>query len=481
MSAPVDRDPPRWRDVRPSTTDGEAAGPADVERDIGAASRSVTAAPGPDELRLAQVRQRALQHAERARQVGMRDKRASLFFGWEGGPWRWSHWARLGPVVFVSLLVGGVATAVTGRLIQRYGAAPAPSTPAAAPADNRAVTRGARHRRWRVTVKSPTNLELAVGPDGAEIAVVEGQANMSGEGITDSVEVLPGKSWKEGDSPLPVPTALPPAPMVPGAGAPPPVRTLARAETMAGKARGNGPRATTTTWGGGVTDTSSGRIGEAPPPSPFQPPPLPPLALPLAPARPAKISQPRLWGGSDVEPGPRQSAEPAPAPSAPVATVGEATLVARALGRLRREHDPLWALQDLDEHARAFPRGELRREASLARAEALLALDRRIDALAILDGVRLSGAETERSVALARAELRVQEGRHGEAIGDFDRVLVGSAGDALSERALFGRGLCRLRGGDLGGARADLNAHLERFPSSHRRGEIEKVLGRIER
>ena len=108
-------------------------------------------------------------------------------------------------------------------------------------------------------------------------------------------------------------------------------------------------------------------------------------------------------------------------------------------------------------------------------------MDRRADALAVLDGVGLGGAETERSAALARAELRAQEGRYAEAIADYDRVLAGAAPDASSERALFGRGLCRLRGGDLGGARADLKTHLERFPASNRRAEIENLLGRIER
>ena len=472
MSFPIDRDPPRWRDERPSPTGGDAAGAGDVEGEIGAASRSVADAPGPDELRLAQVRQRAVQHAERMRQEGARG-----VFGWQAPGWNWSRWARLGPVVLASLLVGGVATAVTGRLIQQYGSAQAPSTPAATRADDRATAKRARPRRWRVSVKAPTDLELAVGPEGAEIAVVEGQAKMSGEGIVDSVEVLPGKSWKEGAAVPPVPQTSAAAPE-----APPPVRALARNETPLKRPHANGSRATRAPGEGEVGPPAVARLVDAPVLSPFEPPPLPSPALSLPPARPpAKPSPTPLWGGSDVSPAARSAVQAAPTPSAPQPTVGEATLVARALGRLRREHDPLWALQDLDEYARTFPRGELRREASLARAEALLALDRRTDALAILDGIRLSGADTERSVALARAELRVQEGRYGEAISDFDRVLAGSPADALSERALLGRGLGRLRGGDLGGARTDLKAHLERFRASNRRAEIEKLLGRIER
>jgi tetratricopeptide (TPR) repeat protein len=168
-----------------------------------------------------------------------------------------------------------------------------------------------------------------------------------------------------------------------------------------------------------------------------------------------------------------------PRQAAPNPAIGEATLLARALGRLRRDHDPLWALNDLDEHKRRFPRGELRREAALARAEALLAMDRKAEALVVLDAMALGGGPTARSVALARAELRAEDGRRMEAIGDFDRVITGAADDALADRALFGRGLCHLRGGDLDGARADLRAHWERFPTSARRAEVGKLIERL--
>ena len=116
----------------------------------------------------------------------------------------------------------------------------------------------------------------------------------------------------------------------------------------------------------------------------------------------------------------------------------------------------------------------------MARAEALLALQRNGEALAILDALRLGGAATERRVALARAELRAQDGRRSEAIGDFDRVIASGGDDELAERAFFGRSLCRLRGGDLSGARADLHAHSKRFPTSARHDEVERLLRRLE-
>jgi tetratricopeptide (TPR) repeat protein len=177
-------------------------------------------------------------------------------------------------------------------------------------------------------------------------------------------------------------------------------------------------------------------------------------------------------------------------PPSPQLPISEAALLARALGRLRRDHDPLWALGDLDEHDRQYPRGELRRETALARAEALLALDRNSEALDVLDSLKLEPSELDRRALLARAELRAHEGRRAEAIADFDRVLQGvvdantaidpaSHAWQIAERALYGRAVCRLRGGDLGGARVDLRAYLERFPRGPHGGDVEKTLGRL--
>jgi tetratricopeptide (TPR) repeat protein len=168
-----------------------------------------------------------------------------------------------------------------------------------------------------------------------------------------------------------------------------------------------------------------------------------------------------------------------PAASLARPSASEGVLLARALRRLRHDHDALWALGDLDEYTRHYPRGNLRREAALARAEVLLALDRNEDALAVLDGVKLEPTGTDRRARLARAELRAQDGRQPEAIGDFDRVLDGGGDDELAARALFGRAVCRLRGGDLGGARTDLREYVRRFPEGTNHTDADNMLRRL--
>lgn len=468
MSAPSDRDPPRWRDLPPS-----APG---VDGELGAAARSVAARDSADELRVAHLRQRALQ---RAAALGLAGERRPEERG-IGLGWGWGGWARTAAIVLASLLVGGVATAVTGRLMEHYRAARV--VPAPAPVDSGGNRGQPRARRWRVSVKAPTDLDVSVGPEGAEIAVVEGQATMTGAGIAGGVEVVPGKSWHEGTAP--VASAMPPGPRAsaPSVALPvSPARAVAVAPESAPPTRA--PRATVALAEprrpSPSQEAAVPRAREAPPPPtlpapivigppapslveppPVAPPPIPiRLPAPQAPAPDARAERPRP-----------EAAKPA---------IGEATLLARALGRLRRDHDPLWALNDLDEHRRRFPRGELQREAALARAEALLAMDRKADALAVLDGLTLGGGPTGRPAALARAELRAEEGRRMEAIGDFDRVIAVGGDDALADRALFGRGLCHLRGGDLDGARADLRAHRERFPASARGAEVEKLLERL--
>ena len=154
-------------------------------------------------------------------------------------------------------------------------------------------------------------------------------------------------------------------------------------------------------------------------------------------------------------------------------------MVARALARLRRDHDPAGALAALDQRDRSYSGGNLRREAALARAEALLRLNRNSEALKILDGVTLQPSAADRRARLARAELRAEEGHRTEAIADFDRVLVNGGADALAERALYGRAVCRLRGGDLGAARTDLRAYLLRFPEGQHRVEVQQSLDRL--
>jgi hypothetical protein len=166
------------------------------------------------------------------------------------------------------------------------------------------------------------------------------------------------------------------------------------------------------------------------------------------------------------------SEAPAPlAPPPPSAAAVEQTLLGDVLRSLRAERDPSAALALLDEHARRFPETVVAPEAGMLRAEALLGLGRRTEALTVLDGLPLTSMPNRNERLALRGELRAAAGRWQEARADFDRLCAAaaSADDAKSrdvfERALWGRASARSRLGDEAGARADLAAYLHEFPS----------------
>ena len=111
------------------------------------------------------------------------------------------------------------------------------------------------------------------------------------------------------------------------------------------------------------------------------------------------------------------------------------------------------------EYDRRFPNGVLRAESRVARVEALLLLDRRAEALQLLEAIGPGGALT-RDVRVTRGELLLERDRCADAVRDFDAVLAARDGDPAGGRALYGRASCRLRGGDVPGARADLTRYL---------------------
>jgi hypothetical protein len=153
-------------------------------------------------------------------------------------------------------------------------------------------------------------------------------------------------------------------------------------------------------------------------------------------------------------------------PPAPSSMAEESRLLTAALHLLRQQHDARSALSALDEYSRRFPSGTLAREATLARIDALLELDDRKSALEILDRTRLTELPRARELAVLRGELRGASGRCGQAVTDLGAALDGS-GDALEERALWGRASCRSRSGDSPGARADLGQIITRFPQGN--------------
>jgi tetratricopeptide (TPR) repeat protein len=141
----------------------------------------------------------------------------------------------------------------------------------------------------------------------------------------------------------------------------------------------------------------------------------------------------------------------------------ESELLTRALTRLRSEGNAAAALQLLDHYRREFPHGALRLESDIARLDAFLALGRRAEALQLLDQLPIDHIGRGPELRVVRAELRAREDA-ARAVRDFEAALAVALPPALEERALFGRGVNRLRSGDAAGARADFSQYLQRYP-----------------
>jgi hypothetical protein len=142
----------------------------------------------------------------------------------------------------------------------------------------------------------------------------------------------------------------------------------------------------------------------------------------------------------------------------------EAAALAEAFRQLQPGGDASAALRFLDAYARQFPEGTLGDEARIARADALITLGRRMEALRLLEEIEASGSTPTRQVRITRAELLVEVGRCASAMRDFDVVLSGTRRDGVAGRALYGRASCSLRAGDTAGARADLRRYVADFP-----------------
>jgi hypothetical protein len=226
--------------------------------------------------------------------------------------------------------------------------------------------------------------------------------------------------------------------------------------------------------------------GEPPPP----PPPAPATKLALndphparraaAPAAPPagevapRLPDPVAPSPSRLAPPPAET-PPLPPPSTQLAR--ESALLAKALRVLRQDGDAPAALQLFDEHAQLFPSGALALEERVGRAEALLQLGRRSEALALLDGMELPSKGRRRDMLVTRGELRAGANRCAEALIDFGLALTSeSRDDTAAERALYGRASCRARLGDADGARADLRTYLERFPTGRFAGDARATL-----
>jgi hypothetical protein len=198
------------------------------------------------------------------------------------------------------------------------------------------------------------------------------------------------------------------------------------------------------------------------------------VAPPSAPAVPAPAapSAPPLVLAPSAAPGAPAVAAPAAAPP-PLLT--DQALFGQALRKLRQENDATSALALLREHTRAYPKSALAGERSALEVEALLALRRGRDALALLDGMALDKLPRSGERFVVRGELRAAARRWREAEADFDRALAQVSGSpAWHERALWGRGVARLRQNERDSGMADITRYHDTYPKGRFAAEAAK-------
>jgi hypothetical protein len=171
------------------------------------------------------------------------------------------------------------------------------------------------------------------------------------------------------------------------------------------------------------------------------------------------------------------SPPPAAPPPSPPPGLSEERLLAAAVRALRSQNDAGSALAALDEYHTRYPHGRLSVEANALRASALITLDRRDEALRVLDGLDLAHVPGGFERQLQRGELRALAGRQQEAVSDFDAVLGRIRHGDLAERALWGRAQSRLGIGDRAGAQKDAALYLQRHPSGRFAGPAARLAG----
>ena len=187
-------------------------------------------------------------------------------------------------------------------------------------------------------------------------------------------------------------------------------------------------------------------------------------SMPLPVREQPPLPEPRSGRPESAKPSARMEVRPAPAegaatvdrlpihrePSAPaerptpIAQVempgqggasSEARSLSEALASWRRNDDAEGALALLEAHESRFAHGAFAVEAKVARAEILLSLGRRPQALLVLDSLSLAALPRARELQTVRGELRSQAGRCQEAREDLSRVLTENGSDELGQRA----------------------------------------------
>jgi tetratricopeptide (TPR) repeat protein len=202
--------------------------------------------------------------------------------------------------------------------------------------------------------------------------------------------------------------------------------------------------------GGSLTFFPAPPIRAQPPVSPAQP----VIAPAVSPTSPPTAARPvRPAAAATVQP-------PDHAPAS------DPALFARALRTLRSAGDARAALALLRDHARSYPGSALASERSSLEVEALLALHRDSEALHKLDQMALGGLPRSGERFVVRGELRAGARRWQEARADFNRALSSVSGSpSWHARALWGRGVARLRCGEREAGLADLERYLDLYPN----------------
>lgn len=224
----------------------------------------------------------------------------------------------------------------------------------------------------------------------------------------------------------------------------------------------------------------------AAPEEPTAPALMPPPAVEPTPAHPARP----LRSAPRTRPAAVSSvAAPQPAPQAASAASGEAEsgllaesrLLGKALHQLHQERDAQAALGSLTAYELRFPHGMLGEEAQAARIDALLLLERRDEALSLLDHTTFTRLARGGELRVVRGELRAAGGRCGEAIGDFSWTLSHQPTASMAERALYGRAACRAKLHDTDGAHADYQDYIQRFPGGKFSAAAQAATSRLSR
>ena len=370
--------------------------------------------------------------------------------------------ARLLPVLAaLALLIAGGAAFATA---QRWGLLPRLGQQEVS-APDREATPEARRRKGRARASSApaTEAQAAAGATApAQPAIV---LPVVPDPLRDSETAV-------GAAPVGVPPAKPsaeeprPDTASPATPLPPKAPRLGAAK---GARRAAGPGATPS------SELAAPARDFAHVPAPITPAPslVPGWAGPLAaapaagsavtPPAPAPASAPAVAPPSPIAPPP-----PLAAPIAPVEhprPARDQALFGQALRKLRSDNDPKAALAALREHVRVYPKSAFAGERTVLEVEALLALHRDREALALLDGMALDDLPRSGERLVVRGELRAAAKRWPEAGADFERALARVSGSpAWHERALWGRGVSRLRLGEREAGLADIERYRALYP-----------------